>query len=164
MVIDVADITLGQWLQQVRGNRKAIALAEEAGMTPQQWSDLETDRSRRKDGSPARPTVETCMKLARVLGQPLETVLFYAGYPTGESLLRSDALIAETFDVPSPIQNDPNSPARWETREIAEDLLDEFDRQYARFEADSWFQKLTPSERIAAVNRIIQEIRQRERG
>lgn len=118
MVIDVADITLGQWLQQVRGNRKAIALAEEAGMTPQQWSDLETDRSRRKDGSPARPTVETCMKLARVLGQPLETVLFYAGYPTGESLLRSDLLIAESFDVPGPIQNDPNRVMTYESIDL----------------------------------------------
>lgn len=88
--------TLGQWIQEKRGNRKAIALAEEAGISPQMWSDLENDRSRRKDGLPARPTIETCQKLARVLGVTVDDVLHHAGYPSGGN---SDSAFREEYET-----------------------------------------------------------------
>lgn len=98
MVVRLEPKTFGQWLQEARGIRKAIALAERAGITPQMWSDLENDRSRRKDGLPARPTVETCRKIASALGIDLDEVLKHAGYP----------LYEWSVDVPGFIQNDPD--------------------------------------------------------
>lgn len=95
----LATLTFGQWLQEQRGNRKANSLAEEAGLTAQMWSDLENDRSRRKDGSPTQPTIETCRKIANVLGQPIEVVMRYAGYPVGDVRDGSDGKRDGTFDT-----------------------------------------------------------------
>lgn len=49
-----------------------------------------------------------------------------------------------------------------ETREIHEDLLEEFDRTYFRFEGDAWFQALPPHKRMEAVRKIVEDRRREE--
>lgn len=63
-------MTFGQWLTEKRESLRLRAsdCARVAGITVQQWSDYEKDRSRRRDGMPTRPSVPTIKAIAKGLG------------------------------------------------------------------------------------------------
>lgn len=72
-------MTFGEWIRDQRGQRKAVDCAERAwpGKTgaKQMWSDLENDRTRRKEGLPTRPNLETLEAIARGLEIPVARVI-----------------------------------------------------------------------------------------
>ena len=61
--------TFGAWISERRAalRLKSFEAAKLAGMTKQAWSDLENDRTRRKNGLPTRPQYETLLAIASAL-------------------------------------------------------------------------------------------------
>lgn len=74
-------MTFGQWIKQKRREKclEARECAERAGMKPQVWSAWENDRTRRSDGEPTQPRIETAHKIALGLDVPVAIVLQAAG-------------------------------------------------------------------------------------
>ena len=83
-VLKVVRVTFGEWIKQTReaSGTKAVFCADRAGMSPQQWSDWENDRSRRTDESPAVPRPESIRAIARGLGVSESEVARAAGVIT----------------------------------------------------------------------------------
>src|SRR4029077_3180901 len=69
---------------------KATECAQRAGMTKSVWSRWESGKTRRKDGLPAQPRMETVEAIARALDAPVAQALAAAGY-------KSDAAAPESF-------------------------------------------------------------------
>lgn len=82
--------------------------AERAGIPAQMWSDLETDRSRRKDGLPTQPRLETLQRIADALESPLSELLEATGFTDSVSDENEDppAFIAYYNELPENVQED----------------------------------------------------------
>lgn len=147
----------GDWLreQRKRAGMSQDDLAGAADISKSYISTLERGKHHTVTGAPPQPTMGTVTQLATALGISVEEAVSVAFRPSGYMNLE------RAQSGPHPHYPPGYQPS--ESREIADDLLDEFDRTYFRFEGDAWFKKLTATERITAVKRIIEEAREREK-
>lgn len=91
-------MTFGEWIREKRGLRKAVDCAARAwpgkSGAKQMWSDLENDRTRRKEGLPTRPNIETLEAIAHGLEIPVEDVIQAARrYITDEATNLPDTMV-----------------------------------------------------------------------
>lgn len=147
MVATMAE-TFGEWIREEREKRRFTAreCAYRAGMKEPVWSNLENDRSRRNDGEPSQPRPDTLRKIARGLEVDEWRVFEAAGYTPPIDWLPQYAGAA----------NQPRRDAPTETRELHDDLLQEVNELWHRFKGEAWFEALSDTQKIAAVNAQIE--------
>ncbi len=65
---------IGQRIKHLRGSRSQRSLATEAGISNSTWSKVESGK--------IRPSMETLVKMARVLEEPVDKLWVLAGHAT----------------------------------------------------------------------------------
>lgn len=90
--IGLHSLSFGDWIVNTRLSKRLDAkeCAERAGVTPQAWSEWEVGRSRRKDGKPARPTMDTIRKIAHALEEPVSSAMAEAGYVANDDASKTN--------------------------------------------------------------------------
>lgn len=101
-------MTFGEWTRQKRGEHDLTIAecAERAGMKWQQWSRMENDEPRRRDGSPPQPTRKTVEAVAHALALPPSQALLAAGYTPSAEMEEQPAIVAYYSGLPDDVQAD----------------------------------------------------------
>jgi transcriptional regulator with XRE-family HTH domain len=142
-----------RWLYETRKAAKLTQqeLADAARCATSYVSMLERATVHPTSGGQLRASEDIVEALAVALGADVDLALLTAGYAPRNS----DWLTVRVDDMLGPVHNDPNHGVQRETRELHDDVREEYDRWYQAFAGEPAFEKLSPSEKDAMVRRAM---------